>query len=251
MSLELKHVAGSKWEVLNPDGEVVKTFTGPKKRVEPEFKEWLKTDEAQEITEAASFKEADENDPVSAAEDEEKRAASGEHGKTPTLPDASKLRGLAKTAALNAQVDSTVVESEWNQKSGVVNESNRVFNVPDGWRVAWATPRRIDGGRHANYLRADMGFRPVYKDEMANDMYEGEGMYTAFVDDDSSEFVFKDGAQLFIGNEERVAKIRKRDYDARMAAFNRKQDSIEHDAQRQGAMMRTTRNESDYNPMRR
>jgi hypothetical protein len=141
------------------------------------------------------------------------------------------------------------VEGEWVSKSGVSNEANRVYNVPEGYQPAWATPRNIDGGRHANFLR-ERGYRPVYRDEMGDDMY-GDELYVAFLDESDSDFVFMGGAQLFIGPSERLDKIRKAEYDAHMAAFNSKQEEDREFAEdRLGGELRTNRESSVYNPMR-
>lgn len=249
--IRLEHKGGPKWLAKDENNRVLKEFRGPRRRVQPEYEAWLETymiakqPDKEEVSESGEEERQEEQ----VLEAETQEPESEEEPKKENLPDPSKLKGLAKTAALNARVDQTFVEGEWHQKSGVLNESNAVFNIPEGWQIVWATPRSIDGGRHANYLR-ERGYRPVYRDEMSDDMYE-DGMYVSFMDEDSQEFVYKQGAQLFIGPSERLAKLRQAEYDAHMAAFNRKRDSIEADAERQGAEMRTTQDVSTYNPMRR
>jgi len=232
MDIELKHAGGPKWQAINGDGDVLKEWSGKRRDVEPQFTEWL-----------ASLDEEATSAPVEEVVDEVQETSA------PVLPDASKLTGRAKTAALNAQVDSTFVEGEWRLQGGIQNEANRVYNVPEGYQVAWATPRHIDGGRHANYLR-ERGYRPVYGDEMGTDMY-GDELYVAYLDESDSEYVFMGGAQLFIGPAERLAKIRQAEYDAHMAAFNSKQEEDRVMAEETlGGELRTKRDSSVYNPMR-
>lgn len=236
MSIELQHKAGAKWIAVNEDGDVLQEFSGKRKDVEPEFEAWL-SEQGSTHFDAEEEAKAQESEGETPAEVTE-----------PDLPDPDNLTGLAKTAALNAQQDSTFVEGEWSLKSGVHNEANRVYNVPDGWQAAWATPRHVDGGRHANYLR-ERGYRPVYKDEMGKDMYASE-MYIAYMDDEDSEFVFMSGAQLFVGPVGRLEKIRKSEYDAHMAAFNSKQEEDREFAESLGGALNTERESSVYNPMR-
>jgi len=223
---ELRHAGGPKWEAIDEEGNVVKVFSGKKVEVLNEFNAWTVNPDGEE---------------EEASEDVKPPA------KAVNLPDPSKLSGRAKTAALNAQSDSVFVEGEWTLKSGVHNEANRVYNLPDGYQAAWATPRHIDGGRHANYLR-ERGYRPVYRDEMGQDMYE-DAMYVAFIDESDSEFVFMSGAQLFIGPVEKLAKIRGREYDAHMAAFRSKQEDDQEFAESLGGTLQTKRDSSIYNPM--
>lgn len=233
MDIELKHAGGPKWQAVNGNGDVLGEWSGKRRDVEPQFNEWL----AEREREAESVAEATVDDVV------EERATKV------SLPDPTRLSGRAKTAALNAQQDSVFVEGEWQSKSGVHNEANRVYNVPDGYQAAWATPRNIDGGRHANFLR-ERGYRPVYRDEMGSDMY-GDELYVSFQDETDSEFVFMSGAQLFIGPSETLAKIRRAEYDAHMAAFNSKQEEDREFAEdRLGGELRTSRESSVYNPMR-
>lgn len=227
----LKHIGGAKWIAENDAGETVREFNGKRVDVEPEFHAWLETYEEPEV-EAQG--EDDEVSPVESG---------------PNLPNPDNLSGRAKTAALNAHVDSTFVEGEWSPKSGVHTEANYVYNVPDGWQAAWSTPRNIDGGRHANYLR-ERGYRPVYKDEMGADMY-GDELYVAYVDESDGDFVFMGGAQLFIGPSERLAKLRRSEYDAHMAAIHSKQEEPENVGAHLGGELRTSRDSSVYNPMRR
>lgn len=230
MGIELKHAGGPKWQAVDGDGVVLEEWQGKRRDVEPQFNEWLSK---QEIEEPAS----------EVVEDATPEAVKKE------LPDPSKLTGRAKTAALNAQQDTVFVEGEWRSASGVNNEANRVYNVPEGYQVAWATPRNVDGGRHANFLR-ERGYRPVYRDEMGDDMY-GDELYVAFLDEADSEFAFMSGAQLFIGPSDRLAKIRQAEYDAHMAAFNSKQEEDREFAEdRLGGELRTNRESSVYNPMR-
>lgn len=225
---ELRHAGGPKWEATDEEGNVVKVFSGKKAEVLNQFNAWASNPNGEE-------------EEVEVAEDVKPPA------KAVNLPDPSKLSGRAKTAALNAQSDSVFVEGEWTLKSGVHNEANRVYNLPDGYQAAWATPRHIDGGRHANYLR-ERGYRPVYRDEMGQDMYE-DAMYIAFIDESDSEFVFMSGAQLFIGPMEKLAKIREREYDAHMAAFRSKQEDDQEFAESLGGTLQTKRDSSIYNPM--
>lgn len=222
---ELRHAGGPKWEAIDEEGNVVKTFSGKKAEVLNEFNAWTQNPDGEEevVEEVAP--------PAPAV----------------NLPDPSKLSGRAKTAALNAQADSVFVEGEWTAKSGVHNEANRVYNLPDGYQAAWATPRHIDGGRHANYLR-ERGYRPVYRDEMGRDMYE-DALYVAYIDESDSEFVFMSGAQLFIGPAEKLAKIRQREYDNHMAAFRSKQEDDQEFAESLGGTLQTKRDSSIYNPM--
>lgn len=240
MGFELKHVGGPKWLAVDEDGVTVHEFKGKKATVIPEFEAWL------------ADREGLIEDPVVEGEVVEPVVDDGEREEVevvePVLPDPAELRGLAKTAALNAQTDSTFIEGEWVLKSGVHNEANHVYNVPDGWQAAWATPVHIDGGRHANYIR-ERGYRPVYKDEMGSDMYSSE-LYVAYMDSDDSEFVYMSGAQLFIGPSQRLAKIRRAEYDAHMAAFNSKQEEDQEFAESIGGSLRTQRESSVYNPMR-
>lgn len=234
MSIELKHLGGPKWVAIDEEGNHVQEFQGKKADVIPEFESWL------------ADQEGLDEDPVVEEKPEVKEDIEVVE---PDLPDPSGLSGLAKTAALNAQSDTTFVEGEWKLKSGVHNEANHVYNVPDGWQAAWATPRHVDGGRHANYLR-ERGYRPVYKDEMGTDMYSSD-LYVAFMDEHDSEFVFMGGAQLFIGPSERLEKIRQAEYDAHMAAFNSKQEEDREFAESTiGGSLKTQRESSVYNPMR-
>lgn len=229
MDYTLKHQGGPTWWAVDENGEQVKKFTGRKADVKAAFDEWVagQSDDSEVVDNG--------NKP------EEKKVVE------PTLPDPSKLTGRAKTAALNAQVDSVFVEGEFQLQSGVQNEANRVHNVPAGWQAAWATPVHIDGGRHAQYLR-ERGYRPVYSDEMGTDMY-GDEIYVAYTDDTDSEFVFMSGAQLFIGPSERLEKIRKAEYDSRMAALNTKQEETRDISAPIGGELKTTRDSSTYNPM--
>jgi len=174
--------------------------------------------------------------------------ASAEAKSIVSLPDPSKLSGRAKTAALNAQTNQVFVPGEYSLQSGIHNEANKVYNVPEGWQAAWGTPRHIDGGRHANYLR-ERGYRPVYRDEMGTDMY-GDELYVAFVDDSDSDYVFMNGAQLFIGPSERLAQMRKTEYDDHMATLNSKQEEDRELADSLGGNLKTQRESSTYNPMR-
>lgn len=225
---ELRHAGGPKWEAIDEEGNVMRTFQGKKAIVMKEFNEWSQNPVVGDVVEEV----------VEEVKPPEKAA---------NLPDPSKLSGRAKTAALNAQADSVFVEGEWTLKSGVHNEANRVYNLPQGYQAAWATPRHIDGGRHANYLR-ERGYRPVYRDEMGRDMYE-DALYVAYIDESDSEFVFMSGAQLFIGPVEKLAKIREREYDAHMAAFRSKQEDDQEFAESLGGTLQTKRDSSVYNPM--
>jgi len=235
--IQLKHIAGAKWHAISEEGEVVKEFTGKKVVVEPAFEEWLNAQDS-----------VSEEDREQDAVEEERRVESGEHAKTVNLPNPDTLKGRAKTAALNAQVDSTFVEGEYKLKSGLQNEANMVHNVPAGWQVGWATPRTVDGGRHAAYLR-ERGYRPVYVQEMGSDLY-GEELYVAYLDEVDSEFVFQGGAQLFIGPSERLAKLRRAEYDVHMAAFHSKQEDDKSSADSLGGELKTRHDSSVYNPMR-
>jgi len=243
MSFELKHAGGPKWTVVNESGEVVETFRGKRAEAEQLFADWLDSqpdvDAVEDAADASDVESAAEQPAVEAA-DEEKPAVN--------LPDPSGLSGLAKTAALNAQMETVVVEGEYRSKSGVHNEANHVYNVPDGWQAAWGTPRHIDGGRHANYLR-ERGYRPVYRDEMGTDMYSDE-LYVAYLDETDTDFVFMSGAQLFIGPSEKLARARKNEYDEHMAALNTKQEADREAAENLGGNLRTNRETSTYNPMR-
>lgn len=235
MSIELKHAGGPKWQAVNESGEVLNEFSGKRTDVEPEFEAWLAA-------------QSEDNAEVVVAED-----APVQETQEESIPAAPKvntegLTGKALTAARNAEVDSTFVEGEWKLQGGVSNEANRVYNVPEGYQVAWSTPRHIDGGRHANYLR-ERGYRPVYRDEMGTDMY-GDALYVAYLDETDSEYTFMGGAQLFIGPSERLAKIRRAEYDAHMAAFNSKQEEDQERAEYIGGELRTKRDSSVYNPMR-
>mgnify|MGYP001555028613 CR=1 FL=1 len=240
MSVELMHVGGTKWVAMHENGDELAEFKGKKDAAMEQFEAWLHTYEEDMAEDASS--DDDASLAMSVPEVEEPEAVE------PSLPDPSSLKGLAKTAALNAQTDTTFVEGEWTLKSGVHNEANKVYNVPAGWQVAWATPRHIDGGRHSNYLR-ERGYRPVYMEEMGSDMY-GSDLYVAFIDESDSEFVFMSGAQLFIGPVGRLEKIRETEYDAHMAAFNSKQDDDREFAESLGGSLRTQRESSVYNPMR-
>lgn len=285
---ELKHLGGPKWAAINESGERIKEFQGKKPEVLEEYNKWMSTQSVEPVPAPAPEPvptpiptpvptpdpvPTPEPTPVEAPAPEIKAEPVTEvvnaetpaepkvdtetvvepsvvdiNVEPPKLPDPSALSGLAKTAALNAQSDTTFIQGEWTLKSGVHNEANHVYNVPDGWQAAWATPRHVDGGRHANYLR-ERGYRPVYKDEMGSDMY-GSEMYVAYLDDSDSEFVFMSGAQLFIGPAERLAKIRGAEYDAHMAAFNSKQEENQEFAESLGGSLKTQRDSSVYNPMR-
>jgi len=231
MQYEFKHVGGPKWAAVDENGETVREFKGKRADAEAEFEEFV-----------AGLGDVEASD-----ESVDVQKASTEEREVPKLnPDG--LTGLAKTAALNEQVDTVFVESEYKLASGIHNEANKVYNVPDGWQAAWATPRHIDQGRHANYLR-ERGYRPVYRDEMGTDMYEDE-IYVAYVDDSDSEYVFMNGAQLFIGPSERLAKLRQTEYDNHMAALNSKQEEDRELAEDLGGHLKTQRDSSTYNPMR-
>lgn len=243
MSFELKHAGGPKWTVVNENGEVVETFRGKRAEAERLFEDWLAgQSDADSVEDAAdaSGSEPAADEPVVETADEPKPEVK--------LPNPEGLSGLAKTAALNAQMETVVVEGEYRLKSGVHNEANHVYNVPDGWQAAWGTPRHIDGGRHANYLR-ERGYRPVYRDEMGTDMY-GDELYVAYLDETDSDFVFMSGAQLFIGPSEKLARARKNEYDEHMAALNTKQEADREAAENLGGNLRTNRETSTYNPMR-
>lgn len=243
MSFELKHAGGPKWTVLNEAGEVVETFRGKRAEAEELFNDWLAS-----ATVADSVEDAADADDAAVVVDEPVVETADETQPEVALPDPTNLSGRAKTAALNAQMDTVVVEGEYRVKSGVHNEANHVYNVPDGWQAAWSTPRHIDGGRHANYLR-ERGYRPVYRDEMGTDMYSDE-LYVAYLDESDSEFVFMSGAQLFIGPSEKLARARKNEYDSHMAALNSKQEADREFAEDLGGNLRTQRETSTYNPMR-
>lgn len=221
----LEHKGGPVWLVRNAEDEIVTELKGKKTEVLEQFEQYKAEHASPEVPEEEPSEEAAK----------------------PNLPNPDSLSGRAKTAALNAQVDTTFVEGEYKLSAGVQNEANKVFNVPDGWQPAWATPRHIDGGRHANHLR-ERGYRPVYRDEMGNDQYE-DAMYVAYMDETDSDFVFMGGAQLFIGPSERLAKLRQAEYDAHMAAFTSKPDEFKSEAERYGAQLKTDRS-STYNPMR-
>lgn len=230
MQYEFKHVGGPKWAAVDENGETVREFKGKRADAEAEFEEFV-----------ASLGDVEASD-----ESVDVQEASTEEREVPKLnPDG--LSGLAKTAALNEQVDTVFVESEYKLASGIHNEANKVYNVPSGWQAAWATPVHIDGGRHANYLR-ERGYRPVYNDEMGTDMY-GDAMYVAYLDESDSEYVFMNGAQLFIGPTERLEKIRRAEYDQHVADLSSKQEGVQEVASPIGGQMRTESKSSTYNPM--
>ena len=233
MKYELKHAGGPKWWAVDEDGEQIESFSGKKDDVVAAFNAWVEQQTGGGSVDGTVVESDTANETPAQPE--------------PSLPDPSKLTGRAKTAALNAQVNTVFVANEYQLESGIQNEANRVHNVPEGWQAAWATPVQFDGGRHAQYLR-ERGYRPVYADEMGSDMY-GDEIFVAYTDSTDSEFVFMGGAQLFIGPSERLEKIRKAEYDNRMAVLNTKQEETRDVAAPIGGELKTTRDSSTYNPM--